>query len=237
MNIGLIQTRGIGDIVIAAPIAQYFIAQGHEVYWPVDRRFHAFVQIAFPTIHFLPVDHRVTGEATLDYFYLQPLEQLRQVGCGLIHCLYSYLSGQDVVNAKLAQSLKFDEYKYAVTSVPFSQKWNLKLNRDLDGEQALFQKLSIKRNYVVVHEEGSNYRLSVELPQDVVERYQIIRISALSENPFDWVGVIERASMLVCVDSCFANLAEQLDLCTQKFLFLRSDIRSTPVFKNNWQFK
>lgn len=237
MKIGLIQTRGIGDIVIAAPIAQHYIAQGYEVYWPVDLRFHAFVQAAFPAIHFLPVDHRATGEGTLAYFYLQPLEQLQQLGCSLVHCLYSYLSGQDVVNVKLAQSLKFDEYKYAVSSVPFSQKWNLKLNRDSDREQALFQRLSIKRDYVLVHEEGSNFHLNVELPQDVVERYQVVKISALSENPFDWIGVIERASMFVCVDSCFANLAEQLDLCAQKFLFLRSDIRATPVFKNNWQFK
>lgn len=237
MKIGLIQTRGIGDIVIAAPIAQYFISRGHEVHWPVDVRFQSFVQAAFPEIHFLPVDHRETGEATLAYFYSYPWQQLQQVGCSQIHCLYSYLSGQDVVNAKLANSLKFDEYKYAVASVPFSEKWNLRLRRSLEREQALIRKLGIERDYVVLHEDGSNFRLTIELPQDVTDRYQVVKISALSANPFDWIGVIERASMFVCVDSCFANLAEQLDLCAVKYLFLRSDIRATPVFKNKWLFK
>ncbi len=237
MKIGLIQTRGIGDIVIAAPIAHYYIERGHEVYWPVDQRFQKFVQAAFPSIYFMPVDSMVTGEASLAYFYSNPLEQLQRAGCSQIHCLYSYLSGQEIVNAKLAHSLKFDEYKYAVTSVPFSQKWNLQIERNLANEQALRDKLSIEREYVVLHEEGSNFRLKIELPQDVLDRYQIVKISAISPNPFDWIGVIERASMFVCVDSCFANLAEQLNLCSQKFLFLRSDIRATPVFKNNWQFK
>jgi hypothetical protein len=30
---------------------------------------------------------------------------------------------------------------------------------------------------------------------------------------FDWIGVIERAKHLYCVDSCVANLADQLQLC------------------------
>lgn len=237
MRIGLIQTRGIGDIVIAAPIAQHYIALGHEVYWPVDSRFLPSVQAAFPDIRFIPIDPEQTGNASLSYFYSQPLAELQQLGCTQIHCLYSYLSGLDIVNQKLAHSLKFDEYKYAVANVPFAKKWELSVMRDNGREQALFDRLDIRREYVLVHDQGSNFKLDIQLPEDIVRDYQVIKISEVSSNPFDWLGIIERAHMLVCVDSCFANLAEQLDLCRNKFLFLRSDIRATPVFKNNWQFR
>ena len=44
MKIGLLQTTSIGDIVIAAPIAQYFVAQGHQVLWPVSDRYQPWIQ-------------------------------------------------------------------------------------------------------------------------------------------------------------------------------------------------
>lgn len=237
MKIGLIQTRGIGDIIIAAPIAQFYIAQGCEVFWPVDGRFYAFVQAAFPEINFLPVDPAVTGDTSLAYWYTNPLAQLTARGCSNIYPLYSYLSGLDLPNKKLAHSLKFDEYKYAVAGVPFEQKWKLQVARDSLREQALYLKLGITGKYALLHEQGSNFSLTIELPVDILATHQVVRIGEISNNPFDWLGVIEGASMFACVDSCFANLAEQLDLCKRKFLFLRSDIRNTPVFKNGWQFR
>lgn len=240
MKIGLIQTRGIGDIIIAAPIAQYLIQQGHELFWPVDYRFHSAVQAAFPEINFIPItpiQGMEKGAASFAYFYEQPLAELTRIGCDAIHCLYSYLFGMDIINSKLAHSLKFDEYKYAVAGVPFAQKWNLKINRDFNREQQLVQQLNICGDYVLVHDQGSNVKLDIQLPEDILRDYQVVKISELSKNPFDWIGMIEGASIFACLDSCFANLAEQLNLCERKILFLRSDIRGTPVFKNNWEFR
>ena len=237
MKIGLIQSRGIGDIVIAVPIAKYYLDRGNQVFWPVDIRFYPFVQEAFPDIRFIAIDPGVTGEGTLDYWYNRPLLELNNHGCERIFCLYSYLSGLDIVNAKFANSLKFDEYKYATAEVPFAQKWKLRVTRNRAREQSLIEKLGISREFALVHEYGSNFRLDIRLPDDVVRDYQVIKISEVSDNPFDWLGVMERASMFVCVDSCFANLAEQLNLCSRKYLFLRSDMRFTPVFKNNWIFQ
>ena len=53
------------------------------------------------------------------------------------------------------QSLKFDEYKYAMTGVPFQEKWKLRIKRDAEREEALFQSLEITRPYVLVHDTGS----------------------------------------------------------------------------------
>lgn len=236
MKIGLIQTRGIGDIVIAAPIAQYYVDLGYEVVWPVDARFIGFVQAAFPEIRFIPIDREATGDATLEYFFQQPLIELAKAGCDHVFSLYSNLSGIPIINEKFARSLKFDEYKYAVSGVSFDRKWQLRIARDRAREQALFDRLEIRKDYVLVHEYGSDFHLDIQLPADVVEAYQVVKVSEISNNPFDWLGVMERATMFACVDSCFANLAEQLDLCPLKFLFLRSDIRYTPVFRSGWKF-
>lgn len=236
-SVGIIQTRGLGDIVIAAPIAQHYIDRGYSVYWPVDSRFLSAVQSAFSAVHFLPVDPYVHGSASYEYFYGEPLRLLQAYACDQIFPLYSYLSGLDVVNEKLAKSLKFDEYKYAVAHVPFDEKWQLKIQRDIKREMDLRNRLDIRAPYVLLHEEGSNFKLEIQLPPDVTERLQVVRMSALTDNPFDWIGVMESASMLVCVDSCFANLAEQMDLCADKYLMLRSDIKATPVFKNGWKYR
>ena len=236
-SVGIIQTRGLGDIVIAAPIAQYYAERGDAVHWPVDSRFLPSVQRAFPEIHFLPVDPQVHGNASYEYFYGEPMRQLQAHACAQIFPLYSYLSGLDVVNEKLAKSLKFDEYKYAVAQVPFDRKWALKVRRDAAREAALQALLDIRGPYVLLHEEGSNFKLEIQLPPDVTQRLQVVRMSALTDSPFDWIGVMESASMLVCVDSCFANLAEQMNLCADKYLMLRSDIRATPVFKNGWKYR
>jgi hypothetical protein len=235
--IGIIQTRGIGDIVIAAPIAQHYVALGYRVLWPVDSRFLASVQSAFPEIEFIPIDARLLGDASYEFFYGEPMRLLQQHDCEFIYSLYSFLSGLNVVDEKLAKSLKFDEYKYAVAQVPFERKWALKIARNREREDALREKVGIVGPYVLLHEEGSNFKLSIELPEDVMQRYQVIRVGMLTDNPFDWLGVIEQASMMVCVDSCFANLAEQLNLCHDKYLMLRSDISATPVFKNGWKFR
>lgn len=239
MKIGLIQTHGIGDIIIAAPIAQYFIHQGNEVFWPIDNRFYSSVQAAFPEISFIPMPPLKGKENSAElfsYFYEKPRAELIRVGCDDIHCLYSYLLGRDIVNSKLARSLKFDEYKYAVARVPFAQKWNLKITRNLERERQLIQKLNIRGDYILIHDQGSNVKIDIQLPEEMLRGYQVVKISELSENPFDWISIIEGASTFVCLDSCFANLVEQLNLCERKILILRSDIRATPIFKNNWQF-
>src|SRR5262249_41268261 len=124
---GLIQSRGIGDIIIALPIAKYFSDRGCDVYWPIDRRFLSHFMPAVPYVTFLPLEPGVDPS----FYYDTPLEKLREVGCTEIHVLYSALRGREhVVDQKLADYVTFDRYKYAVTGVPFREKWNLSLVRN-----------------------------------------------------------------------------------------------------------
>ncbi len=235
MRIGLIQTRGIGDIVIALPIAAWHLRQGHEVPWPVDAQWLPFLQAAAPQVSFLPVDAALRG--TLAYMLDEPRRLLQAQGCDKIVSLYSYVKGRaDLVEPRLAGSLKFDEYKYAVAGVPFAEKWALQLVRDRPAEQRLIERLGLSGPYAVVHDQGSNFRFDIQIPAAVSAQLQVVRIEPLTVNPFDWIGVLEGASMLAMIDSCFSNLVEQMDLGRNRHFFLRSAVGFTPVFRNAWTF-
>src|SRR6185312_9741372 len=126
-NIGLVQTGAIGDIVIALPIARYWVEQGHRVFSPIDSRFFDFFREAAPYVDFLPVDVKLTGVNNAVYFAEAPKAMLAAVHCEETHILYSFLGTYPLEHRHFAHSLKFDEYKYAVTGVPFREKWNLQL--------------------------------------------------------------------------------------------------------------
>lgn len=235
-RIGLIQTRGIGDVVIALPIAAAFSEQGHTVLWPVDERWLSFLEPAAPYVEFLGVPSKV---ALKDYYVTIPRERLRQASCDAVHMLYSKLAleGESVQNEKLARFLKFDEYKYALTGVPFARKWVLELGRDLEREEKLFESLGLEgRPYICMHRHGSEMGYDVGLPQEWLAKYRLVEIDERTDSPFDWLTTLERADKIMCIDSCFSNLVEQLNFQNEKYLFLRNAGFSTPVLKNGWRF-
>jgi hypothetical protein len=237
MKLGIIQTRGLGDIVIAAPIAMYYIERGYEVYWPIDSEFIPSFKDTFPKIKFIAIDKSLTGNSTAEYFYYSPLEELKKIRCDSIICLYSHLSGFDFGNSRLENSLTFDAYKYAVSGVPFSEKWNFNPKRNFSREKSLFELLKINSSekFNLVQNAGSNFH--VDLTHHIKNQsIRTIRIEPLSENIFDWLGLIERCEAGYFVDSVYSNIIEQMNLNIKKTLFLRSETKFTPVMKSNWSF-
>ena len=164
MRIGIIQTRGLGDIVIAAPIAMYYIDRGCEVFWPIDSEFIPSFAFAFAKINFLPINRTETGDSTAEYFYYAPLDKLKQQECDSVLCLYSHLSGFDLGQERLKESLNFDAYKYAIAKVPFKEKWKFHPKRNPVNEANLIQKinLDLSEKYIVIHEEGSNFKAAIK---------------------------------------------------------------------------
>lgn len=242
MKIGLIQTRGIGDIVIALPIAQELIAQGHEVFWPIDHHWVDDFVLAEPAVHWFPV---VSAPNTGPYLIEEPLARLTEAGCESSFVLYSRLSGHlapMVANAKLAASLKFDEYKYAVCGMPFELKWRLRLRRRPEAEERLFASLGLEgagaAPYAVLHLEGSNLRARFDREALVRRGLRVVEIKPGVAGLFDWLTVIDRAAELVMLDSVYANVVEQLALAPRavKSLILRSPCGFTPVYAKGWRF-
>lgn len=237
MNIGLIQTRGLGDIVIAIPIANYFINCGHKVLWPIDEDFIQMFVYAFPKINFIGINKIIEIENSANYFYETPKKILIENNCEFIYPLYSNLTGYKFGNDRLREALTFDAYKYALTNTPFNEKWNFKPVRNISREDELFERLGLKigERYVVLHEKGSNFEIN--LSQFVKEKnVKEIKIEMQTNNIFDWIKVLEYATSIYAIDSVYANLIEQLNIGNIKNIFLRSPVSFTPVFKNNWRF-
>lgn len=233
-RVGLIQTRGIGDIIIALPIADYFEELGFEVIWPIDERFVPAFTAAKPSITFLPVP--AVEDDPKSYFLTTPLDLLAKYKCERTIILYSYFGSMNICDTRLSAALKFDEYKYAVSGVPFDRKWSMKLERDMVREQDLFKSLNIEEEYVCFHGQGSDMINPLTMPLSISKGMRVVNIESLTDRPFDWLLTLERATKLVLIDSCFSNLVEQMNLGNDKSLILRSPVAFTPVYKNNWKF-
>ncbi len=236
MKVGIIQTQRLGDLIIVLPIAHWFVAQGHEVFWPVRTDLLAAISAVAPDINFLPVDPALEQRDRLAFFQTHPHELLVAAGCETIHSLYTFLEEDGLVDKRLVQSLKFDEYKFAVAGVPFTEKWNLRLTRNRVREEALHGRLNISGEYVLVHNDGSIYSIDIQLPPEWQNRYQIIHVGPMTDSAFDWIYTIENAAKLVMIDSSLANLTEQLNIGGEKYLVLRSLVQQTPVYRNDWKF-
>jgi hypothetical protein len=236
-RVGLIQTRGLGDIVIALPIADYLHRQGSEVFWPIDSRFLTHFVSAFPHVNFIGVDINLVQEHSLEYFYSGPHKILEDLNCSEIHTLYSHLGPIDLGNERYKNSLTFDSYKYAIAKVPFEEKWNFNPIRNFERENHLLEMLDLKSTdtYVVIHSEGSNFKADFEMLLKNNDM-RVVEIRSLTDCIFDWLTVIEKSKAGMFVDSVYANIVEQLNYRLPKSLFFRSQTQFTPVFKNNWKF-
>jgi hypothetical protein len=233
LRLGLIQSRGIGDIIIAIPIADWFISRGWEVHWPIEKRFVPFFSAAKPEINFIALDS-TRPQAWLE----DPVAMLNERRCDRIIPLYTHLEGHNYPDPPLSFSLKFDEYKYAAAGVPFSEKWTLKLQRNIEREKALKKSLDLREPYICVHGAGSTFDVtnSLAIPKAWSDQFQIVDIRPITDNPFDWISTLEGASKLVMINSCFSNLADQLNLAMEKHFLLQSPVNMTPVLKNGWKF-
>ena len=230
-RLGLIQSRGLGDIIIALPIAKWHHDRGTDIYWPIDEKFLPSFKDSINYVNFIPFAFK----PTLSGFYTTPLEMLHAQKCDKIINLYSYLSFLPINNSRLSRSLSFDQYKYAISDVPFKEKWNLIIERDPKKEIKLFSEKVTNNNYIVIHDKGSDTKASIQIPAKYKNHQQII-IDESTNSIFDWLYLIENAKCLFMIDSCFSNLVDQLELATEKYFILRSTSAYTPVLKSNWKY-
>jgi len=240
-RLGIIQSRGLGDIVIALPIARHYHDQGWEVHWPICREFIPHFVDAVPWITWHPV---TTDQGS--FFLQQPMTILNRLGCDEIMPLYQALTGQDYHTETWFQHTKFDQYKYIKAGVPFKNKWNLGncITRNSEREQAVLYEVRrqmpngmIDSPYCLVHLEGSDHRANFD-PALVPEGMPIVEITEVSNSVWDWMAVIEAADAVILVDSVYSNIVEQMTLLDDdsRYFIPRSHIGLTPVQLNHWNW-
>jgi len=233
MKRGIIQSRGLGDIIIALPIAHYYYTEhGDEIYWPICQEFIEHFQRHVPWVSWLPCVDK-TGL----FFYEEPTRLLAEVGVEDALYLYQYLSSHpELTDPELFSILKFDQYKYWTGGVPFLRKWRLSecITRDVEAEEDLLASLGISGDYCVIHRSGSDYKWNEDISW--LEDMQVIDIDAHpTRSIFDWITVPAGASVFIGVDAVIANLVDSMILeIEDKYWIRRSGWDVTPVLGGTW---
>lgn len=232
-KLGIIQSRGLGDIAIALPIAHHYHNQGYEIYWPICEEFIPSWKETAPWVRWISVPTDPKG----DFFYEQPRQRLLNFGVKDILCLYQSLSSHpDLSQTPYFQIQKFDEFKYTKAGVPFVHKWKLGdcIVRNSQRETALYDQLVTQPLYYVTHLEGSSWRATPDLSGLPSEWVQIDIKEGITDCVFDWLKIIENAQAVIMIDSIFSNLVDQLMMPVDKYWIPRSHIHLTPVLGMNW---
>ena len=238
-RIGFIQSRGLGDIIIALPIAREYTRRGYEVYWPVCEPFYQQMVRAAPWVRWMSVPVDEYGA----FFYENPHRQLSAIGVTEELWLYQYLSSHpDRTNRSHFAQFKFDQYKYAQAEVPFALKWELAecIERDPAAEDRLYSDLVKGDRYMVYQAHASDMSYDIDL-SIVDEGVQCIELKELpGYSVFDWLKILEGAESMILIDSVFANLVDQLKLnpAADKYYMRKWNRRvdGNPVLLGNWTF-
>ena len=231
---GIIQSRGLGDLVIALPIAYHYYQQGYQVVWPICAEFFDSMFNAAPWVDWVPME----ADRNFDFFYKKPEQIIKERHCADWVCLYQSLTGHpELAGRPYFQIQKFDEHKYTAAGVPFRKKWTLSqcIARNTEREQLLYNRVVREgQPYYVTHLKGSAYTAKPDLSSLPKEWVRIDVDDNATESIFDWIKVIEGAEALVCVDSVIANMVDMLDLTVDKYWVPRSHIHLTPVLGSIW---
>lgn len=263
MKIGIIQLRGAGDALIALPIAKYYFDRGVDVHWVIDQHFYESFKYAAPyvTFHPLSVDEKsITANIRNPYWFETPRQILIDAGCTeVISFPYEESQHPDKIgdlahrledpvprrakDLRLSKTSSFDRFKYVAANVPFSEKWNLELRRNMEREFDLFKKLECdKQPYIVTHLEGAMGKIKFDL--DVpgfmqnagYPNHKHIEIKPITDNIFDWITVLENSSCFIGIDSFYVNLVDQLRMKMKKYFIRRSPLTFTPVLGELWDY-
>lgn len=231
-RLGIIQSRGLGDIIIALPIAYYYYQQKWSIFWPICEEFVKHFKDHVPWITWVPIPFDQQG----NYFYNTPSARLKNLKCDKILCLYQSLTSHPEFSQELFfQHTKFDEYKYQKAQVPFYKKWTLNqcITRNKIKEQLLFDKLIKNQNYIAIHTQGWDHTAKFDksiIPED----WQTVDISNQSDSIFDWLTILEQAQAVIAVDSSIANMVDQMMIDNDLYYMPRSHIQLSPVMGNSW---
>lgn len=235
--IGIIQSRGLGDLFIALPIARWYHDRGHTVYWPICEEFWSTMTACAPWVKWI----RMKTDSRGEFFWSSAKKALKYIVAEEDHiCLYQFLSGGlHTSDPDIFPILKFDQYKYAAAGVPFLEKWRLGhcLVRDPVEEDRVYNAVVKNPRYIVAHLEGSDRRVELDFREARQQGYQVVEIrEGITLNATAWLKVIEGAECLYMIDSCYSNLVDQLGTRVEKTFIRRSKMDLTPVLGGEWSY-
>jgi len=205
-SIGIIQPGKVGDIIISLPIANYYGNKGYWIIWAVCNQFKEY---------FNYVDY-VERIIDLGYDRFHAYNKAQRLLNGYVHNIIDlgyqmWSNGPDWVSSNKS----FDRCQYDEAKLSIEEKYNLIINRNREKEEELKKILRLDdHDYVVTHSQGSkggkfNFGISNAIEIKPIDGFTL----------FDWIGVLENAKKIYCVDSSVANLVNQLGIAKNKRYF------------------
>jgi len=210
MNIKINQPAGIGDILFCLKIARTYISQGYTVYWPV-----------IPQYSWIKDYLEIEGLKWEDNKDCQTVLDLQSAGR-----VFPEITTMDA-KYKMAKMDYRDWKDYAV------------FKRNKEKEERLYKRMVTTEPYCLVCDNFGS-------PPTVLKRFVPINLVMFNINmsfiddftPFDWCKIIENASELRLVDTCFIYLAEKINLkATEMYLYSRQGRFYTDhLWKKPWKY-
>jgi hypothetical protein len=194
----MIQPGAFGDIIVCAPIANWYHERGYEVLYPARAKYHSLLE-KFPYV--TPI---LLSDEELHPDWLQgDVNKIFNLKLDISKTVNLADRGPHPV-AQLPGE-KNSVAKYRISEVPLTEQYNLKWERDVIKEDEIFEKYVTDDKYAYVHNSSSDGE-DIPLPDitlpivynDTPEGYSI----------FDWYKVIVNASEIYCTESalhCFCD--------------------------------
>ena len=252
------QPAGIGDIFYCLKIAQCLKAE--EVIWPVADQYYEVLKkhiIIDPrrNVNFVKLPPAEQTRLIWD-FKLINLEEISAIWNSEYHKPYCFCSSKEENNNlylplqhadRLYSDVLIMESKYKMAN-SFSHDWlrHFNFKRDHEKEDKLFKLLNLSENeeYALVSKNYGTPPDYKQLPINGKNGLRQIQLELIDGyNVFDWCKVIEEATEIHMVDTCFIYIMEHLNLKAKELnLFSRRgndgciQIRHIPK-KINWNFK
>lgn len=124
-------------------------------------------------------------------------------------------------------SKSFEENFYLQHGVSLSEKWNsFRCDRDVELERKVYDYFNINEPYIFVHDDN-RYKLNPSrLPQNI----RVIRPEiGLTDTIFAYARLIEQATEVHCMESCFGFMTDNMGL--NRELFMHRYSRNPPQFE------
>jgi hypothetical protein len=230
------QPLGIGDVFFCQGIGKYFLNKGYRVIWPLASQVMYLKEyINSPGIEFVNKD--------LDFprkdFYIEqnPL---------VIEKDFVFLPLANASHRVPNSSLMYS--KYELLGLDFNiWRDNFNFTRNMERENNLYYNiLGLKEDeeYMFVNKKWGTPPYYNEAPFNVDTEYKVVEMQFIpGDNIFDWLKVIENASMIVTVDTSYLLLMEKLsNMKSQAFYcYPRSNnLDFIPIIEKmysiNWQY-
>jgi len=211
MVIKIIQPAGLGDILFCLKIAKTYISQGHTVYWPVIPQYLWIKDY----IEF----EGLIWEDTQDYHKLIDIQSAGRV---------------------FPDTTTMDA-KYRMAEMDYSDwKDYMIFKRKGEKEEKLYELVGAIEPYCLICDTFASPPGSIKryIPEN--ETMKNIYLTYMpGYTPFDWYKIIEGASELRLVDTCFIYMIEKMDNLKAKEMYLYSRegfFYTDHLWKKSWKY-